>query len=60
MRPAFYYAIRDTLVANDLNQASRIAYGKVRHRVVTLNGEIIEPSGKILNVFMNWTKLIIF
>lgn len=47
VRPAFYYALRDTLVANELNQASRIAYGKVRHRVVTLNGEIIEPSGNM-------------
>lgn len=45
VRPAFYYALRDTLVADELNQATRIAYGKVRHRVVTLHGEIIEPSG---------------
>lgn len=46
VRPAFYYAIRDTLVANDLDQASRIAYGRVRHRVVTLKGELIETYGK--------------
>lgn len=45
VRTAFYFAIRDTLVANDLEQASRIAYGAVRHRVVTLDGEIIETSG---------------
>lgn len=43
--PAFYYALRDTLVANDLDQASRIAYGARRHRVVTLKGELIEISG---------------
>ncbi|XP_063973046.1 structural maintenance of chromosomes protein 4-like [Diachasmimorpha longicaudata] len=43
--PAFYYAIRDTLVADDLNQASRIAYGAKRFRVVTLKGELIETSG---------------
>jgi hypothetical protein len=35
---AFYYAMRDTVVANDLDQASRIAYGadKRWRRVVTL------------------------
>lgn len=46
VRPAFYFATRDTLVANDLEQASRIAYGHVRHRVVTLKGEVIEVYGK--------------
>ena len=43
--PAFYYGLRNTLVANDLNQATRIAYGAQRHRVVTLKGELIEISG---------------
>lgn len=43
--PAFYLALQDTLVANDLEQASRIAYGQVRYRVVTLKGEVIERSG---------------
>lgn len=43
--PAFYYALRNTLVANDLNQATRIAYGRERFRVVTLKGELIELSG---------------
>ena len=43
---AFYYGLRNTLVANNLEQASRIAYGQSqRHRVVTLKGEIIEVSG---------------
>lgn len=38
LRLAFYYAARDTLVAKDLDQASRIAYGADRRwrRVVTL------------------------
>ena len=45
VKTAFYFAIRDTLVAENLEQASRIAYGRVRHRVVTLKGELIEPSG---------------
>lgn len=45
VRPAFYYALRDTLVAKDLEQASRIAYGHTRYRVVTLNGDVIEIAG---------------
>ncbi|KAI5644664.1 SMC proteins flexible hinge domain-containing protein [Phthorimaea operculella] len=45
VRPAFYYALRDTLVANDLDQASRIAYGSTRYRVVTLKGDVIEIAG---------------
>lgn len=45
VKTAFYYALRDTLVANDLNQASRIAYGNKRYRVVTLEGQLIEVSG---------------
>ena len=40
--PAFYYALRDTLVAEDIEQASRIAYGKTRYRVVTLEGSLID------------------
>ena len=38
LRPAFYYAMRDTVVASDLDQASRIAYGadKRWRRVVTV------------------------
>ncbi|KAJ2944933.1 hypothetical protein O0L34_g1828 [Tuta absoluta] len=45
VRPAFYYALRDTLVAQDLDQASRIAYGATRYRVVTLKGDVIEIAG---------------
>ncbi|EGR45216.1 uncharacterized protein TRIREDRAFT_68875, partial [Trichoderma reesei QM6a] len=43
--PAFYHAMQDTLVANDLAQANRIAYGARRWRVVTLDGELIDKSG---------------
>ncbi|XP_045454973.1 structural maintenance of chromosomes protein 4 [Melitaea cinxia] len=43
--PAFYYALRETLVANDLDQASRIAYGATRYRVVSLQGDVIEIAG---------------
>ncbi|XP_048487177.1 structural maintenance of chromosomes protein 4 [Plutella xylostella] len=42
---AFYYSLRDTLVANDLDQASRLAYGATRYRVVTLKGDVIETAG---------------
>lgn len=42
---AFYFALRDTLVANDMDQATRIAYGRQRYRVVTLKGDVIETSG---------------
>ncbi|KAI5458635.1 condensin complex component SMC4 [Mariannaea sp. PMI_226] len=44
-RPAFYHAMQDTLVATDLAQANRIAYGAKRWRVVTLDGELIDKSG---------------
>ncbi|ELU02991.1 hypothetical protein CAPTEDRAFT_224718 [Capitella teleta] len=43
--PAFYHALRDTLVSKDLSQATKIAYGKTRYRVVTLNGQLIDQSG---------------
>lgn len=44
---AFYYAMRDTLVARDLDQASRIAYSgdKRWRRVVTMKGEMINENG---------------
>lgn len=43
--PAFYKGIFNTLVADDLTQAQRIGYGKKRWRVVTLAGQLIDPSG---------------
>uniref|UniRef100_A0A3Q1H250 Structural maintenance of chromosomes protein n=1 Tax=Acanthochromis polyacanthus TaxID=80966 RepID=A0A3Q1H250_9TELE len=46
VRPAFYFALRDTLVAQDMEQATRIAFQKdKRWRVVTLKGQIIEMAG---------------
>ncbi|XP_075058170.1 structural maintenance of chromosomes protein 4 [Mixophyes fleayi] len=46
IRPAFYFALRDTLVANSLDQATKVAFQKdKRWRVVTLQGQIIEQSG---------------
>ncbi|XP_067127627.1 structural maintenance of chromosomes protein 4 [Centruroides vittatus] len=44
--PAFYFALRDTLVAKDLEQATRIGLqGRTRFRVVTLKGELIDLAG---------------
>ncbi|GFR00649.1 structural maintenance of chromosomes protein 4 [Trichonephila clavata] len=44
--PAFYFALGNTLVANDLDQATRVGLkGSSRHRVVTLKGELIDLSG---------------
>ncbi|CEP63271.1 condensin subunit SMC4 LALA0_S07e06326g [Lachancea lanzarotensis] len=42
---AFYSVLRDTLVAEDLREANRVAYGKQRFRVVTLDGKMIDLSG---------------
>lgn len=43
--PAFYSVMQNTLVAKDLEQANRIAYGARRWRVVTLDGQLIDVSG---------------
>ncbi|XP_011309307.1 structural maintenance of chromosomes protein 4 [Fopius arisanus] len=43
--PAFYFGLRNTLLAVDLEQGSRIAYGAQRWRVVTVQGQLIETSG---------------
>ncbi|KAJ3590816.1 hypothetical protein NHX12_008764 [Muraenolepis orangiensis] len=46
VQPAFYFALRDTLVAMDMEQATRMAFQKERRwRVVTLQGQIIEMAG---------------
>jgi len=42
---AFYSVLSDTIVAKDLTQANRIAYGARRWRVVTLEGGLIDKSG---------------
>ncbi|TMW57807.1 hypothetical protein Poli38472_014410 [Pythium oligandrum] len=45
--PAFYFALRDTLVAKDLDEATAIAYqgSQCKYRVVTLDGQLVELSG---------------
>ena len=41
VKPAFYYGLRNTLVADTLEQATRIGYGRTRFRIVTLKGTYI-------------------
>ena len=47
IRPAFYHALRNTLVAKTLDDGMKVAYqnGRVVHRVVSLDGQIIERNG---------------
>uniref|UniRef100_A0A915Q4C7 Structural maintenance of chromosomes protein n=1 Tax=Setaria digitata TaxID=48799 RepID=A0A915Q4C7_9BILA len=46
--PAFYFALRDTLLADDITTATRIGMGGMkRYRVVTLKGEVVETSGSM-------------
>uniref|UniRef100_A0A7S1TIR5 Structural maintenance of chromosomes protein 4 n=1 Tax=Compsopogon caeruleus TaxID=31354 RepID=A0A7S1TIR5_9RHOD len=48
IRVAFYYALRDTLLAENIGDATRLAYQPTRrNRVVTRKGELIEVSGTI-------------
>ena len=49
LRPALYMAMRDTLVACDLDTAVRTAYvgDRVQWRVVTLGGDLIDTSGSM-------------
>ncbi|KAH8741614.1 stable maintenance of chromosomes protein [Cryptosporidium ryanae] len=43
---AWYFAVRDTLVVDNLETATNVSYnGKQRWRVVTLGGELIDTSG---------------
>lgn len=46
-RPAFYLALRDTLVAPDMAMAMGAAYqnGRTVHRVVSADGKLIDRSG---------------
>jgi len=44
-RKCFYFVMKDTVVCEDLEVAERIAFGRQRRRVVTLDGKLIEKSG---------------
>lgn len=41
----FYFALRDTLVCQNLDIAARVAYGPIRYKVVTLDGKLIDYTG---------------
>ena len=50
LKPVFYFALRDTLVAQDLESASSASFHRdpsKRHRVVTIDGELVDISGAI-------------
>ncbi|AFZ78997.1 RecF/RecN/SMC N terminal domain containing protein [Theileria equi strain WA] len=42
----FYHAVRDTLVVNNFDDAKFVGY-QMKKRVVTIDGEIIEPDGRL-------------
>lgn len=44
-RKAFYFALRDTLVVETMEEAKAAAFGAVRRRVVTVDGKLLEKSG---------------
>ena len=45
---AFYFALKNVLVCTTIDAAQHTAYSlQVRHRVVTLAGELFDPSGNI-------------
>ena len=67
LQNAFYFALRDTLVTSSLETATKVGYGQNRHRVVTLDGVIVEITGAMVgggkprrglmsNVAMNFNK----
>ena len=46
LKNAFWYAMRDTLVAESIESATKVGLGGDRRfRVVTLQGQLIDPSG---------------
>ena len=57
---AFYFALRDTIVADSLDQASRIAYGKDRRwgRVVTIKVRHKATAYLLANVLLFKVKLL--
>lgn len=58
LRPAFFFALGDTVVAHDLEQASRIAYGREKRwaRVVTMQVQAWNQPNLfvILGVLASW------
>jgi structural maintenance of chromosome 4 len=48
LQNAFYFALRDTLVTSNIETATKVGYGQNRHRVVTLDGVIVEITGAMV------------
>jgi len=48
LQNAFYFALRDTLVTSNIEIATKVGYGQNRHRVVTLDGIIVEITGAMV------------
>ena len=48
LQNAFYFALRDTLVTSNIEIATKVGYGQNRHRVVTLDGVIVEITGAMV------------
>ena len=46
-KEAFYFAFQDTLFTDRIEDARRIAFGANRYRVVTRDGNILDPSGEM-------------
>lgn len=46
-KPLFYKSLGDTLVATDLKRARELAFGNLKKKVVTLNGEVLDPRGSM-------------
>ena len=60
LKGAFYYALRDTLVANDLKQASRIAFGTsvtAGKKLLKILGSIIINTAKLRKMLQSDTTL---
>ncbi|CAD7924386.1 unnamed protein product [Amoebophrya sp. A120] len=47
LRPAFYLLLKNTLVVETMDEATQVSRHNGRHRVVTLDGGIVDPSGTV-------------
>jgi chromosome segregation protein len=55
LKPAFLYALGDTVVVEDIDTAHRIGFGTAR--MVTLDGDLAEPSGTITGGFRHHDRI---
>ncbi|TBU10607.1 chromosome segregation protein SMC [Hamiltosporidium tvaerminnensis] len=45
LKKCFYFALKNTLVCNNLEEANKISFGVQRKRTVTLDGKLIDKTG---------------